>query len=270
MTWHLEKQQLESYARGAIDEVSAYSVEAHLLSCGACREHVSTLVGRPRLERVWAEIEELVDAPTPGPVEALLVRLRVPRHLARLLAATPSLTLSWLAAVGLALAFAVAASYTGERGLLMFLALAPLLPLAGVAAAYAPGLDPTYEIGLAAPLHSFRLLLIRAAAVLTTTILAAAAALALPHLDWRAAAWLLPALGLTVLSLALATFVSPFSASGGLAFGWIALVTSTAAAAEDRFTAFRAPAQLAFLAAILLASLVVVLRREALETRGDL
>ena len=46
-----------------------------------------------------------------------------------------------------------------------FLALAPLLPLAGVAAAFGAALDPTYEIGLAAPLSAVRLLLLRTVAV---------------------------------------------------------------------------------------------------------
>jgi hypothetical protein len=271
MSWHVDPEALTAYAHGTIDEVSAFSVEAHLLACAGCRERVRELVDGGRLELVWAEIEGLVDAPVRGPVERLLLRVGVSEHLARLLAATPSLTLSWLAAVALALAFAVVAAYESERGLLVFLALAPLLPLAGVAAAYGPGLDPTYEIGLASPLRSFRLLLIRATAVLTTTTaLAAIASLALPQIDWRIAAWLLPALGLTTLSLAFATYVSPLWASGALAFLWIALVTLTATAGDDRFAAFRPPAQLTFLAATLAAAVVVARRREAFETRRDL
>lgn len=271
MSWHVETETLAAYARATIDEVSAFSVEAHLLSCADCRDRVGALVDPGRLERVWTEIEELVDAPSRGPVERLLLRLGLSEHLARLLAATPSLTLSWLGAVALALTFAVVAAYESERGLLVFLALAPLLPLAGVAAAYGPGLDPTYEIGLASPLRSFRLLLIRAAAVLaTTTLLAAVASLALPQLDWRVAAWLLPALALTTLSLALATYVPPLWASGALAFLWIAVVTLTATAGDDRFAAFRAPVQLVFLVTTLAAAAVVVRRREAFETRSDL
>jgi hypothetical protein len=271
MSWHVETEMLASYALGTIDEVSGFSVEAHLLSCPVCRERVTALVDRGRLDQVWGEIEELVDAPSRGPVERLLLRLGVSDHLARLLAATPSLTLSWLAAVALALAFAVVAAHESERGLLVFLALAPLLPLAGVAAAYGPGLDPTYEIGLASPLRSFRLLLIRATAVLgTTTLLAAIASLALPQLDWRVAAWLLPALGLTTLSLALATYVSPLWASGALAFLWIALVTLTATAGDDRFAAFGPPVQLAFLAVSLGAAVVLARRRDAFETRREL
>ena len=104
------------------------------------------------------------------------------------------------------LAFAVWAARGDQQGVYWFLVLAPMLPLAGVAAAYGQGVDPTYEVGLAAPMRSFGLLLIRAVAVLvTTTVIAGLAALALPGLQWTAAAWLLPSLGLTLASLALAT-----------------------------------------------------------------
>lgn len=138
-------------------------------------------------------LDEL-DGVRPGPMERTLVRLGIADHVARLLAATPSLRLSWFAALAVALGFAVSAAYTGA--VVVFLVVAPLVPLAGVAAAYGPGVDPTYEIGLASPMRSYRLLLIRALAVLTASMgLAGAAALALPTLNWSTAAWLLPSLG---------------------------------------------------------------------------
>ena len=123
----------------------------------------------------------------------------------------PRLRGSWPLAVAAVLAFAVLAGWThpGQDANLAFLCVAPLLPLAGIAAAYGLGVDPTYEIGLAAPLGSFRPLLLRAAAVLgTATLLAAAASLKLPRLGPGAAGWLLPSLGLTASSLALATTVT--------------------------------------------------------------
>ena len=46
--------------------------------------------------------------------------------------------------------------------------------------AYGPGIDPTYEIGLAAPMRGLRLLLRAAAVVRASAVLAAAASLALP------------------------------------------------------------------------------------------
>ena len=270
MTWHAKPELLESYARGTVDEASAFSLEAHLVACAACRQHTAALVDRGRLERVWEEVQELVDAPHRGPVERVLVRLGVPEHVARLLAATPSLSLSWFLAAAVALAFAVLAAHQGEQGLVIFLALAPLLPVAGVAAAYGPGIDPAYEIGVASPLRSFRLLLIRALAVVASTVaLVALAALALPDLDWRIAAWLLPALGLTTLTLALATSMAPPTAAGCLAVAWIGAVVVGGTAAHDRFAAFRPPVQIAFLVVGAIAALVIARRRESFDMRRD-
>ena len=268
MSWHVETELFERYAAGTIDQASSFSIEAHLLSCATCRAQTASLVGADRMERIWHEVGQRVDAPRRGPVEALLLRLGMPDHLARLLAATPSLSLSWFLAVAVSLSFTVTAAYHGQKGLLVFLVLAPLLPLAGIAAAYGPGIDPTYEIGLAAPIRSFRLLLIRASAVLaSTTVLAGAAALALPGLDWTAAAWLLPSLALTVLSLGLATFASAPVAFGSVAVLWIAVVTLVELSATTRLAAFHAFGQVTFLIVAVVAALLVARRREAFDMR---
>jgi len=282
--WHVDADTVAGYAEGRLDEARAYSLEAHLLGCSDCRALAAGAVRTDaidgeQLDRMWAGIVDTVDAPRPGLVERALVRLGVRQHVARLLAATPSLRLSWLAAETATLAFAVLAAY-GSRGHvpsgsgrlsdLLFLAVVPLLPLGGVAVSYGPGIDPTYEIGLASPMRSFRLLLIRAAAVLAaSTVLAGVASIALPGLDWTAAAWLLPSLGLTVSSLALATVAPPLWASGAVAFAWIAALTATAATVGDDYAAFRGPTQLAFLIVIGLAAVAVAGRRETFEQRSD-
>lgn len=267
MSWHVESSLLKSYATGEIDQVRAFSIEAHLTSCSVCRAQLAERADeRDRLEQIWSSVVDDLDRPKRAPVEALLVFLRTPQHLARLLAATPSLSLSWLAAVAVALFFAVTAAHQGERGLLLFLMTAPLLPLAGVAAAYGPGIDPTYEIGLAAPMRSFRLLLVRAAAVLvSTTMIAGVAALFLPALNWTAAAWLLPSVGLTLFSLALATVMSPQWAAGGVAFVWVAAVFSVEKAGDPSLVAFRGSAQVAFLVITVIAALIVARRKECFD-----
>jgi class 3 adenylate cyclase len=202
---------------------------------------------------------------TRGPVEAVLMRMRVPDHVARLLAATPSLRVSWLGATALALGFSILAAY-GSRDPLLFLVVAPLLPLGGVAAAFGPGVDPTYEVGMACPVRSSHLLLIRATAVLaTTSVLAGIASLTLPRLDWTAAAWVLPSLGLTIASLALATVMRPLTAAGTVAFLWVAgsIVSQRVATVPD--AAFRGPGQIAFFAVIVVAAPLFARRREHLE-----
>jgi hypothetical protein len=224
MSWHVEAQMMEAYANGVTDDSHAFSIEAHLMSCESCRAQLAAHADRGRLDQLWTRIDDTVRQPGLGPVERLLVALGIDDHWARLLCATRSLSLSWFLAIALALAFAVAAAHSGERGFLVFLVVAPLLPVAGVAAAYGPGVDPTYEIGLASPMSSFNLLLIRASAVLVTSVLlGAVAALTLPELNWTAVAWLLPALGLVAAALALATFLAPLPAAAIVAIAWIAV-----------------------------------------------
>jgi hypothetical protein len=275
MTWHADPDTLDGYTEGRISPVQASSVEAHLLACGACRTSLATRADRTRLDALWSEITAAADTPVPGPVERLLGRLGVPDHVGRLLAATPALRVSWLAAVVVTLAFAVSAARHGDRGVFLFLVLAPLLPLAGVAASFGSGIDPVYEVALAAPLRSLDLLLVRATAVLaTTTLLAGAAAVAVPHTDWRMAAWLLPAFGLTAGSLALCTWVTPWKAAAALATVWVgaaavglrlAAGTRPGGPLVERFVAFRPSGQLALAAFTLVAAVIVALRRDALE-----
>jgi len=93
-TWHVEGARLAAYARGDVDDAEAFSVEAHVVSCAHCQTAVGTLLEPARLDATWADIVDTLDAPRPGFVEALLARAGVAPHVARLLAVTPSLTLS--------------------------------------------------------------------------------------------------------------------------------------------------------------------------------
>jgi anti-sigma factor RsiW len=271
-TWHADTALLTRYANGDLDEARAYSLEAHLLACDTCRAGVAGVSDHAQLDRMWAEVTEAVDAPKTGVVERGLVRLGVSDHVARLLAATPSLRLSWLGAEALALGFAVVAANSAitERGrslgTFLFLVVAALLPVGGVAAAYGPGLDPTYEVSLASPMRSFGLLMTRAAAVLgTSTVLAGIAALSLPGMGWTTVAWLLPSLGLTLASLALATRLRPLVAAGSVTFAWAAVSMIATHASHDRFEIFRGGGQAAFLVIIALSTIVIARRREAFE-----
>jgi hypothetical protein len=177
----------------------------------------------------------------------------------------------WLVAVALALVFAVVAAHHGERGLLLFECLAALLPLAGVAAAFGPGLDPAYEVGAAAPFSSLRLLLIRSAAVLVASVLLAGlAAIGLPGHGWTAVAWLLPSLALTTASLALATYMSPRAAFAVVTATWLAVAAASAAGGGDELAAFRGGGQIVFLLLAAVATVVLVLHRDRLDLRKDL
>ena len=111
-----------------------------------------------------------------GLLERGIVRLGVPDHVARLLASTPSLRLSWLAAAAVAIGFSAWAANAGADGRLVFLAVAPVLPVAGVAAAYGRWADPSHELATTAPFSGLRLLLLRTLAVLVVTTVVTAMA----------------------------------------------------------------------------------------------
>jgi len=271
MSWHVQTELLTRYACGDIDETQAYSIEAHLPSCAQCRAQIAELVDEARLAHAWSAVEERLDAPRRGPVEALLMRAGMSEHVARLLGATPALRLSWLLACAMVLAFAVLAAIRYEQDLYWFLVLAPLLPLAGVALAYGPEVDPAYEIGLAAPMSSFKLLLIRALAVLAATAtMAAVAALALPGLHPSAGAWLLPSLGLTLASLALSTRMSAFVACASLGVSWMLVAGAGWRLAQDPLVVFGAIGQLAFALVAAVATLVLIHDSDGFERRGDM
>ncbi len=271
MTWHVPPELLARYAGGDTDQAQAYSVEAHLPACARCREQIAALVDDDLLTRSWESIELRLDAPRRGPVEAGLARIGVPAHIARLLGATPALRLSWLLACAVVLVFVVWAASDHASGEYWFLVLAPLLPLAGVAVAYGPDVDPTFEVGLAAPMQSSGLLLIRAVAVLvSTSVMAAVAGLALDGLQWSAAAWLAPSLGLTLSSLALSTRLSPGTACAALAALWTLAAAVGWQWARDPLTFFGTGGQLAFALVAAVAALVLARNADGFERRGGI
>jgi hypothetical protein len=152
----------------------------------------------------------------------------------------------------------------------VFLALAPLLPLAGVAMAYGPVLDPTYEMTVVAPMHGFKLLMIRTTAVLAAGLgLNGLATLALPGYGLAALAWLLPALALTSTSLALTPRLGPVLAPGVVGGAWTALllVTHGQAAHGGTLAPFTATGQTVAAAVAALAAGLLYLARDRFDTK---
>ncbi|GGY28355.1 zf-HC2 domain-containing protein [Streptomyces djakartensis] len=229
MSWHVPEEDLRAYARGELAAPALWSADSHLTSCARCRG-VLAEVGDPAvLDTGWERLDAELDAPRTGVLESLLVRLGVAGHTARLLAATPVLRRSWLGAVAAVLLLSVGAAHAVRGGDFptLFLALAPLLPLAGVALSYGPALDPTYEMAVVAPMHGFRLLMIRTVAVLGVALgLNGLATLALPGYGLRALAWLLPALALTATGLALTPRLGPVLAPSLVGGAWIGLLVA--------------------------------------------
>ncbi|MER5462493.1 zf-HC2 domain-containing protein [Streptomyces sp. NPDC002668] len=233
-TWHVSERLAAQYAYGAAAGPDAWSLEKHVESCGTCAARVSAAVRRgaagPALDALRATVlAEATAAAAPG---------RVGRMASVLWFAGPALRGAWLVAVVLVAAGALALGYgagsASARPLL--LALAPVLPLAGVGLSYGRHSDPLHEIAAATPSGGLRLLLTRTAAVLAVSLplLTAAGALLPPATGVPgvpgAAAWLLPGLALTLAALALGSFVGCRAAASVLACGWLGVVVAPALA----------------------------------------
>jgi hypothetical protein len=246
--WHVPDADLRSYADGTARPPWLWSTEAHLMACDRCRARLAERADPDTVGAGWARLDAEIDAPRPGPVEATLVRLGVPAHTARLLACTPGLRASWLAATAFTLAVSAGAAHLVRAMTvpILLLAVAPLLPLVGVAISFGPRVDPAYEVTVTAPLHTFRLLLLRCAAVLSaSTLLCAAASVALPGYGPVVLGWLVPSLALTLLSLALTPRFGPVAAALAVGLGWVALLALTVHPGTGASVVFTAPGQTA-------------------------
>lgn len=226
-TWHLDRDLADRYTDGRVGGTLAASVEQHLVGCAHCRDLIHPAgLDTARLDAVWSEVLEQVEAPRVGLLERLLRRLGVASSTARLVAATPTLRGAWVIGVCVVLLLALLASHASPRGTAVFVALAPVLPLAGVALAFNPRTDPFLELAAASPYSLLRLLLARTTFVVGSTLLPAVLLTPLlPGDRWLTVGWLLPALAMSTVVLALAPRVEPFLSATVLAGGWLALST---------------------------------------------
>jgi hypothetical protein len=224
---HIDEQLLIGYCELSVTAATASAIEAHLMSCARCRAELASVAtsapdGHVNQQSVWEGVLERVDRPTRSITERLLGVMRVPPDMAKLLATTPALRLAWLAAVAFVAAFAVAAGRIEGDGPWLLLVIAPLLPVAGVTTAYGPALDPTYEIGLAAPMSGLRLTLLRTLVVIASNVpLLAVAAFVAPGGGWSVFGWVLPSFALVAITLALSTAISPERAGVVVGVGWM-------------------------------------------------
>ena len=266
-TFHIEPTALELYVDGRLSFEEVASVEAHLLSCGDCRAAVVPAASRSRLDSIWGQVVADTLLAPPTRIERMLTACGLREGTARLLTVTPSLRLAWFTAMALVLTFAVLAADSGPRGMLWFLTVAPLLPVAGVAMAYGPTTDPAHELTIAAPYDLVRLVLIRSCAVVASSIaITGIASLLLPYHTW-AAAWLLPALALSAASLAIGTRTEPLVAAAVIAVAWISTVTTSAWQSDDLFATFRVTGQLGCVLVLIVsvAAYLILSRKDPLE-----
>lgn len=267
MSWHVDELAVRRYQDGEADRVASASLEAHLTGCEQCREMLT--VDEDWLERSWIAVADQVEPGAPTVVERGLTKLGVPSHLARVVAVSPALRISFLLALALVMGFAALASTSNPSGgtYRVFLAVAPLLPVVGVAFAYGRLVDPAFEFTMVAPIDSFRLLLLRAATVLTVSIVFGL--LVWPFVpaprSIGISAWLLPALALTLITLALASRFEIWLAGAVVGGGWVAAMLL---ATTWEFQAFNADAQVVYAALTVLAAGAVLFRRNHYDREG--
>jgi hypothetical protein len=202
-------------------------------------------------------------------VERLLRLLGVSAESARLLGAVPAFRGAWvLGVVCMSVFAAVAAVLAGDVGMSLFLTIAPLAPVAGVAVSFGGDADPSHELEAVTPYSSVRLLLLRTAGVLATSVpVTVLLGLALPGPAWLAVAWLTPALAGVAVTLALSPYAGTTTTAAVLGAAWSVGVLGAARAGEPE-TVVEPVMQLALAAVAVLAATSFVLNHPSLDPAG--
>ena len=227
-------------------------------------------------DRLAANLDAImgeIAAPPRSRFERLLVAMRVPEPTARLIAATPALRWSWFAAMGVVLLFAASAGAQQWRPgdqLAIFLTIAPIVPVIGVAIAYGPHVDRSHEVSVAAALSGLRLVLLRSMTVVVAAgAVSLLAVLVAPTHGWLRLAWLGPALATTSTALALATRLGVRTSAFGVILVWFTTVIVAAQVRNDAVAPFRVVGQLGSAAVLLAACVVLLGNRRQLDRWSD-
>jgi hypothetical protein len=267
MSWHVDEVTAQRYASRRIDPVHAASVESHVMACDDCRARIGDAVDGPVLDAVWAALTERLDEPRLGIVERTLVRLGCSGANARIIAATSRARWSYLLAVGLSLVLAAIASRTPtDEYFGAFLVVAPLGPLVAVAGAFGRWTDPLYEVARTAPTPSLRILLVRTVAAVAPALVLTT--LSIPWLlekGWLAAAWLLPAMALTLGTLALSSWLQIETAAIVMGASWVGALLTPRLRVPELLDLFAGPVQIVALAVAVASVAVTALRRSSYD-----
>lgn len=271
MTWHAD-HLLDAYRRRALDHASTASIDTHLVACVRCQSHLRRLDGVETdngIDDIWAEIVDEIDRPRLTIPERALRRAGVPEHVGRILAGSPALLLAAILALVTSLACAVLIDELARpHQLAIFVALAAVVPAVGVAVSFGAAVDPTYEIGAAAPLSGLRLVLVRTVAVVVAAVaFGLVGSLGFADSGMVVVAWLLPSLALAATTLALSTWVPPWSAASALIATWLAGVLVSGHMSDDWLVPFGLSTQVGAVAVIATALTVLIVRAPHLDHR---
>jgi hypothetical protein len=210
-------------------------------------------LGGVDLSRVWTGVAAEVWRRHPHPVERLAASLLRSPGLASALVTTPSLLLPWLISTVVVFSLGGLVNLVGGRPLTWLLA--PGVAAIGIAYAYGPGVDPTWELGCSMPVTDRMVLLVRAAAVFAVNaFLGIAVSLATYSAALNSVArtgtgaasaeaaaitvaWLLPMTAICALALAVAVAARSANAGAGAGVAAWAVTVLVSGALTGQFNA---------------------------------
>ncbi|TWP43520.1 zf-HC2 domain-containing protein [Lentzea tibetensis] len=253
---HATQELLERYVEGdgrlAADVV--WALEAHLETCRGCRDRIGVAVrGRAGgADALLAQVRLRLDD-EPAPASG---RWRAARW------APPTLA-PWLVMTVTVLFIAVALDVlAGSHRPPHLLLLAPVTPLASVAAAWSQGRDPAFELTAATPRAGLELMLRRTLVVLAVVM----PVLTVGGLVAGASPvrWLVPCLAFTASTLALGSVFGLTRAALGLGLVWTAAVVAPTLVTRELPVAFEPASTPVWAAAVVVGVAVLMTRRRAL------
>lgn len=259
---------LDPALSGSTDPAEALAVARYRELYASAERSGPATVPESRLAANWSAIGMELDAPRPGLIERAMRRVGVPERVSRLLVSTPALRRGWYLATAAAMVFALAAANpdSARENLTVFLMVAPLVPVAGVALAYGPVVDPMYEVSVATPLSGLRLVALRTMAVAGIALpVVALTALMIPPGPLTAGMWLVPSIALSAVCLALTTFVTPRTAAAVVATGWFLVSSGLSRSGGTDLSGFGTATQLTLVVIGVAAVAVTLLRRRRFE-----
>jgi hypothetical protein len=227
---HASDRLIAGYAAG--DDLPGdqlWGLEAHLETCAECRARLALQApALPVVDVVWSRLA--VDIELSG----ALAHPARPRRRWLTTWVTPVM-LPWLAMIVLVTLLAVlfdhfAHAFTDVTAVQLF---APVLPVLGVAASWARGLDPAYEVVVATPRAGLYLIARRTLAVLVVVLPVLGVAGWLTGTNF--ALWLLPSLAFTTGTLALGGVIGVTRAAYALIAVWFGLIVLPGVAARQTF-----------------------------------
>ncbi|MCL7376094.1 zf-HC2 domain-containing protein [Streptomyces sp. 35G-GA-8] len=250
--------------RGGVTHDEVWALEAHLESCAGCRARLAAATRHATpavsalVDGVWAGLAPQLPAIAPMPR-----RRRWALPLASW--ASPAMV-PWLCMTVLVTLIAVLLDSLSGQEVSFVLLLAPVLPVFGVAASWARGLDPAYELIAGTPRAGLQLVLRRTTSVLLVVISVLLVA------GWLTGAgvarWLLPCLAFTTGALALGGLIGVTRAAIGLVAAWAAVIVAPTVGVSGTPVALRADALPVWGAVFALGVVVVIVRRGAYTLLG--